>query len=63
MGLKKYGNGKRKNCEERNQKREYLEPVAKGKEMVIGTLALLSGLFMLAFEASRASAPKGDEVL
>ena len=31
--------------------------------MVIGTLALLSVLFLVAFEVSRASVPKGDKVL
>ena len=39
------------------------KPVAQRQEMVIGTLALLSGLFMVAFQASRASAPKGDKFL
>ena len=40
-----------------------MEPVAQRQEMVIGTLALLSGLLMVAFEVSRALALKGHEVL
>ena len=49
----------------KNEKRktEMKKPVAQRQEMVIGTLALLNGLFMAAFQVSRASAPKGDEVL
>ena len=39
------------------------KPVARRQEMVIGTLALLRGLFIVAFEISRASGPKGEEVL
>ena len=39
------------------------EPVALRQEMVSGTLALLYGLSEAAFHVSRASAPKGDNVL
>ena len=39
------------------------KPDAQRQEMVIGTLALLRGLFIVAFEISRASGPKGEEVL
>ena len=39
------------------------KPVAQRQEMVISTLALLSGLFMVAFQVSRVLALKGDEVL
>ena len=35
---------------------------SRPKAKVIGTLALLSGLFMVASEVSRASALKGDKV-
>ena len=40
-----------------------MEPVAQRQEMVSGTLAPLDGLLGAAFYVSRASAPKGDEVL
>ena len=40
-----------------------MEPVAQRQEMVSGTLALLGDLSAVVFEVSRASAPKGDEVL
>ena len=39
------------------------EPGAQRQEMAIGTLALLFGLFRLAFEVSRALVPKGNEAL
>ena len=39
------------------------KPVAQRQEMVSGTLALLDSLSEAAFYVSRASAPKGDEVL
>ena len=39
------------------------EPVAQRQEMVSGTLALLSDFSIVAFDVSRASAPKEDEVL
>ena len=45
--------------EERRKER----PVAQRQEMVFGTLALLSGLFMVANVVSRALALKGDKVL
>ena len=37
------------------------EPVAQRQEMVFGTLALLSHLSMVAFQVSRAAAPKGTK--
>ena len=40
-----------------------VKPVAQRQEMVSGTLALLTGLLRVAICVSRASAPKGDEVL
>ena len=39
------------------------QPVAQRQERVSGTLALLDSLSEAAFHVSRASAPKGDEVL
>ena len=55
---------KEKEKEKEKKKREIEEePVAQRQEMVIGSLALLNGLFMVAFWVSRASAPKEDEVL
>ena len=40
-----------------------MHPVAQRQEMVSGTLPLLSYLLSAASEVSRASVPKGDEVL
>ena len=39
------------------------KPVAQRQDMVSGTLALIDSLSEAAFYMSRASAPKGDEVL
>ena len=41
----------------------HVEPVAQRQDMVSGTLALLNGFSGAAVYVSRASAPKGDEVL
>ena len=49
---------------ERERERENKnKPVTQRQEMVIGTYTLLSSLFMVALEVSRALIPKGDKVL
>ena len=53
-------------CEDasKNQARQLiLNQSPKGKRWSSGTLSLLSGLFMVSFEVSRATAPNGNEVL
>ena len=53
-------------CEDasKNQARQLIQNQSpKGKRWSLGTLALLSDLFMASFEASRATAPNGNEVL
>ena len=53
---------KKKKMEKAEEKKKK-KPVAQRQEMVSGTLALLGSLSRVAFYVSRASAPKGNEVL
>ena len=43
--------------------RDQNKPVAQRQKMIIGTLALLKSLYIVAFQVSRALALKGDEFL